>query len=161
MKMQVRWFVTGAIASAAVGALLGAAAFQPGLEPPAGQVSDTSPSLADIEAKIDALGSAGADQPRLSVSGRFGSGPNTTEVILPGSSVVRVRSLIVTYGSVDLIDGNGVVIEELTAGGRINDGAGQTIGFAQYNLNVDMQLPVSIRQRQGTTPAITLLYTNQ
>ncbi|MEL6497161.1 MAG: hypothetical protein AAGJ54_12405 [Planctomycetota bacterium] len=160
MKMQVRWFVTGAIASAAVGALLGAATFQPGLEPPAGPVSDTSPSLAEIDAKLDSLigGVAAGDPANLVSTGRLNIPNGTGSVFIGGSNATaRLVSIIVPNGDIEVQDANGTVVDILRAN-SVNAGSGFT-GFAQYNLNIDIDLPLTIVRRSAQfIPEVTVLY---
>ena len=95
------------------GAIALAVGFGP-LDPPAGPVTETSPSLADLEAKIDALGPgalgdlvAGPGEVfRAPALGALGDNQQSDEII---SGRVYVKSMTVAFCDATLFDGPGSV----------------------------------------------------
>ncbi len=162
MKTQIKWMALGSVVSVGAGLLLGAAAFQPGLEPPAGPVSDTSPSLAEIEAKIDtlAVGVGGLGAPNQIVSREITVPRDSADTFIPGANEqVRLVSIIMVRGDVEVRDANGTIIELLRANSAGSEGSGSGFnGFAQYDLNVDVQLPLSLVRRSNFLPQVTVLF---
>ncbi|MEO1716664.1 MAG: hypothetical protein AAFR76_06085 [Planctomycetota bacterium] len=159
MSSRIRCMVLGSALSAGAGLLLGAAAFQPGLEPPSGPVNATSPSLAEINAKIDDLlsGAFPEDKANLVISEIFAGGVGTSQTLIPGSGSVRLRSFIITNGVVDLRDSSGLEVLRLSANATQN--AQGVTGFAQYDLNIDVELPLTIERLSNFQPAYTVLFT--
>jgi hypothetical protein len=103
-------FVAGALIVAGAGYVMGMGP----LDPPAGPVQPTGPSLADLEAKIDAIGAPASD---------FNTGPwqiarvpatgilpaNQFDAIQLVAGRVYVKSITAYWGSFALFDGPGSV----------------------------------------------------
>ncbi|MEN0020768.1 MAG: hypothetical protein AAF747_07790 [Planctomycetota bacterium] len=129
------------------------------LEPPPGPVEDTTPSLAEIQRTVEAVAVLAeySRRPNLFVSRTLNATPGGSEVFVPGTGAVRLRSVIITEGVVDIADGVGNNILGLAANSARPDLA-FTEGFAQYDLDVELVLPISVRQRTSRPPVVTLLY---
>lgn len=144
------WLVAGVSMTACV------FAFGPlgGVEPPAGPVGDTSPSLAEIEAKIDSIEAfARQSAPNLVVSDLISVVPGTEQLMVDGDpgELVRLKSVIVTEGAVDVV-GSGVDIAY-----RLYANTG-SVGYSQYNFDIDVELPLEIRRLSSLEPVVTVLY---
>ncbi|MEO1716663.1 MAG: hypothetical protein AAFR76_06080 [Planctomycetota bacterium] len=159
MKMQVRWFVTGAIVSAAVGVLLGVAAFQPGLEPPAGPVTDTSPSLADLAAAISEIETSITGVPGEILTESASPGDSSVFALTSAPPTVRLHSVILTDGAISFSDADGSVSQFLRAPFSFNgnNDTRNTVQILFGGLEVDTPLQVNSSDN-GIEERVQFLY---
>lgn len=106
---RIAWLIAG---SALAGGVLAFAPISGELDPPAGPVADTTPSLADLEAKIDALGANGGalgGSKTIIIAPLDGSDQPTAALLVDG----RVRIIRTTAFSAGfaLFDGPGGTVQ--------------------------------------------------
>ncbi|MEL6795654.1 MAG: hypothetical protein AAFO89_02415 [Planctomycetota bacterium] len=133
-----------------------------GLQPPAGPVDDTQPSLATISQQIDALGGIGAFPPDLqfafgSVGG--GSSPPVFEAV-PASVAdeVRLYGLFVTSGNTNLLVGPNETRVAGVGGSTVNSN-NSLRGSTQFQFG-GLRVPTPVKFSTGPEngSGVTLLY---
>ena len=157
IKKHVIWFGLGAALAG------GALALGPGLEPPAGAVADTAPSLAAIESKIDALSdplSGVVQWESARFDGRSGNGL-PARLVEDGS--VLLHKLIISGGTVVAFDGPGGNID--SAAGSVEAGAAiadlqaiSSSSSSEVALNVVANNGLYIAFRNTQDVHVTVLY---
>jgi hypothetical protein len=154
-----------AIAVASIAGTLGVVAAigfaQPdGLEPPAGPIDDTQPSLSSISQQVDALAGSGTFPPDLEFAyGQFTSGPAT---IIPASEgpFVRLHSVIVNNTSCSVLVGPSEQTLSVLSGNVFNQAAERLFGtFQAEYAGLVVPTPVKINGGNNSAAArVTVLY---
>ncbi|MEL7484159.1 MAG: hypothetical protein AAFN41_07375 [Planctomycetota bacterium] len=153
------------IAIASVAGTLGVVAAigfaQPdGLQPPAGPVDDTQPSLATIDARVQAieqavLALAGSEAPsQIEYVERLDIGNSTS--LLNGS--VLLDRVIVSFGEIQITDANGISFTTRSGvEGTDQLGLIETDPFV-YELNTVLQAPLQIQALPNVGARFFLVY---
>ena len=126
------------------------------LEPPAGPVTDTAPSLADLSAQIQAIGGTPAGDARWEA---FAIGPNESRQIT-GPGVVR--RVIITAGSGGEFNSPRVTVVEQDSGFTMAEFIGRSgpdlDAYAEtFELNAVYTNPVTFSLNSSTANAVILV----
>ncbi|MEL6330552.1 MAG: hypothetical protein AAFR38_12915 [Planctomycetota bacterium] len=130
------------------------------LDPPAGPVGDTTPSLADLQTRIDRF-DATLFPSNLVESRRLTVGVGQSESLVVGGSDERIRlvSVIVTEGAVDVVSRGTRLVQGLRANSSFPTSSGSVdLGFAQYSLDVDVDLPLGLTRITNQPPVVSVVY---
>lgn len=137
------------IAAAAVTAIIATSTTAGPLNPPSGPIAETSPSLADLQAQINALSIGSGVSPLDNQAVRF-SGPGSSTF---GSQRVFIESIVVAEGAANISDVNGDLVVSLGAGRQYIQNPNNFIGSSyiiadpiQYTVNLVIDGPVTITQ---------------